>query len=116
MEESTIFLVASPEFQMPVTFPCIVDGVPISDPGQEWSWILGEWVECETIERQEKKLRCRQYRFEIDLGEHTYVTDKNIVNEIALVKKPIHPAAEPEDSIVNIPSSPKSKYRPQKKE
>jgi hypothetical protein len=65
---STIFLMASPEFQMSVSFPSMVDLIPICDLGQEGSRMFGKWMECEAIDNQERELRHRQYGFMIDSG------------------------------------------------
>jgi hypothetical protein len=43
----------SPEFEMPVALPGMIDGVPIRKLGQKRPWVLGERVESKPIDGKE---------------------------------------------------------------
>lgn len=52
LRERTIFLMTSPELEMSVAFPGMIDGVPICDLGQEGPWVLGKRMKGETVHCQ----------------------------------------------------------------
>ena len=100
--EYTVFLMASPELEMPVTLPCIVNGVPICELGQEWSRILSERVEGETIQRQENELGYFSQVFKTNAGETlTYVTIETVETNTTLTKRPTHSVGKPEKNIAH---------------
>lgn len=45
----TVFLMTSVEMQMPITLPRVVCKMDIGKLRQKWSWILGKWVEGESV-------------------------------------------------------------------
>ena len=52
----TVCLMTSPELQVSVSLPRVVDRVPICDLGQKRSWILCQWVKCEAVECEDDQL------------------------------------------------------------
>lgn len=45
-DDWSVRLVASPELEMAVSFPCVIHGVPVCDLGEERSWIFRQRMEC----------------------------------------------------------------------
>ncbi len=57
MMQLTIFLVTSPKLKMSITFPCMVDGVPVRDLCQERAWVFGKRVKGKAVNSENARLR-----------------------------------------------------------
>jgi hypothetical protein len=64
-----------PEFKMPVTFPGMVDRIPICNFGKEWPWVLCQGVDGNPIKGEEYELMpTSEPIFNFITGQLTYDT------------------------------------------
>jgi hypothetical protein len=71
----TVFFMGSPELEMPVAFPCVVDAIPICDLCEEWPRILCQRMKSQAIDgNQESLLHVRNHHAP-PLSEETHIED-----------------------------------------
>ena len=49
-QESTMFLMLAPKFEMTIAFPGVIGLIPICDLCKEGSRIFCQWVECQAVD------------------------------------------------------------------